>query len=413
MIRLKDTRYPNTAAFLASAIGIAEYYGFVPLDGIPRASQNQLSGRRAVMPLAKVESEITFARSDERTLLSAARKCLMRLPVHEDPRNAETLFAWRTIPSSAGIPSVSFELHVVGTGSTIAEALLIIVANAITEETGIGEHALAINNIGSAESSNRFVRDVGLYLRKHIESISPTLRPRAASDPLGALVQLIERGHPAAPRAPQPMEYLTEEERQRFWELLEYLEVFGLPYELDAHILGSRDCWSHSLFEISALDGESGARMPLAFGGRYDPLVSRFARTPASGAMVSITCEVRGKTRISRENRPMPKEAQPAIYFAHLGLEARRRSLSVMENLRRANVPVHQGLWHERIGEQMTAARNLSVPYILIMGHKEAMEGTILVREVATNSQDAIPLPELPNYLKRRRVGGWKAEAHA
>ena len=60
----------------------------------------------------------------------------------------------------------------------------------------------------------------------------------------------------------------------------------------------------------------------------------------------------------------------------------------------------------------MTAARTLAVPYILIMGHKEAMEGTILVREVATNSQEAIPLPELPNYLKRHRVGDWKVGAH-
>jgi histidyl-tRNA synthetase len=74
---------------------------------------------------------------------------------------------------------------------------------------------------------------------------------------------------------------------------------------------------------------------------------------------------------------------------------------------------VHHGIWHENIGGQMLAARGLAVPYILIMGHKEAMEGTILVREVATNSQDAIPLPELANYLKRRRVVTGKSEARA
>ena len=52
----------------------------------------------------------------------------------------------------------------------------------------------------------------------------------------------------------------------------------------------------------------------------------------------------------------------------------------------------------------LTAARNYATPYVLIMGHKEAIEGTILVREMATNSQDAIPLPELHNYLRRRKV---------
>jgi hypothetical protein len=38
------------------------------------------------------------------------------------------------------------------------------------------------------------------------------------------------------------------------------------------------------------------------------------------------------------------------------------------------------------------------------MGHKEAMEGTVLVREVATNSQEAIPVPDLTSYLRRQKV---------
>ena len=396
MIRLKDTRHPNTAAFLATAIRIAEYYGFTPLEETPRMPAAWVT-RRKMLPLSKIEAEISFARRDEKVLLSAARRCVTSV------REGGALLAWRVVHASSSIPSISFELHIVGPRSAIAEALLIIVGNAIVQESGIGERVLSINNIGSPESNGRFVRDVGLYLRKHIESISPTLRGRIANDPLGTLVQLIERGHPATPRAPQAMEYLTEEERRRFWELLEYLELFGLPYELNAHILGSRECWAHSLFEISTLDQESGTRIPVAFGGRYDPLMSRVARAPESAAVVSITCEIKGSVRAPRTKRE--DRLQPAIYFAHLGNEARRRALSVLEILRGAEIPVHQSLWHEQIGEQMVSARKLGTPYILIMGHKEAMEGTVLVREVSTNSQEAVSLPELPGYLKRRRVG--------
>lgn len=401
MIRLKDTRHPNTASFLTNAVQIAEYYGFAPLENIPRPAIPAGGVKRPHVPLSKIESEVSFARRDERGLLSSARKCIACLGAHR----TSSVLAWRITSNTTGIPSTSLELHVVGPSNAIAEALLIVVGNAIAEEAGLSTRTLSLNNIGSVESSNRYVRDVGLYLRKHIESISPTLRPRAATDPLGALVQLVEKGHPAAPRAPQAMEYLTEEERRRFWEFLEYLELFGLPYELNPHILGSRDFWSHTLFEMETADSETGAKIPFAFGGRYDPIASRFARTPAYGAMISITCETRGKARVKRQTPARDGGVQPAIYFAHLGLEARRRILSVMETLRRADIPVHHGIWHERIGEQMTTARSLSTPYILIMGHKEAMEGTILVREVSTNSQDAVPLPELPTYLKRRRVG--------
>jgi len=406
MIRLKDTRHPNTASFLSSAIRIAEYYGFAPLE-------DNAPGPRAVGDARKdagkkPEAEIVFARREERPLAVGARRCAIRAR-----GSGRTLLAWRTGGSStkerADMPSsLSLELHVVGSSSAVAEALLIVVANAIAEEAGIEKRVLSINNIGSIESSNRYVRDISTYLRKHIESISPTLRPRAASDPLGTLVQLIERGHPAVSRAPQAMEYLTEEERRRFWEILEYLEMSGLSYELSPQVLGSRDCWAHSLFEISTIDPETSGRISFAFGGRYDPLAARFAHGPMPSAMISISCEVHGRSRVKRENTGMP-----AIYYAHLGAEARRRSLPVLETLRKEGIMVHQGLLHERIGEQMAAARKHATPYVLIMGHKEAVEGTILVREVATNSQEAVPLLELPGYLRRHRMGVWRSSVPA
>ncbi len=398
MIRLKDTGHANTAEFLQNAIRVAEYYGFVPLDDMKGQTKEKDEAARKVQ-LQKSETELNFARRDERALASVARRAVSVARAQQG-----TLLAWRTAQGQGERPMVSLELHVLGSQSAIAEAILLVVANTIAEESGIKNRYLSINNIGSHESSNRFVRDIGSYLRKHIESISPTLRPRAATDPLGTLVQLIEKGHPAAPRAPQSMEYLTEDERRKFWDLLEYLEVFGLPYELSPHVLGSRDCWAHSMYEISSTDEESGARVGFALGGRYDPLATRFAAKHIPAAMISIACEVRGKKTYKKENRAMP-----SIYFAHLGPEARRRSLMVLENLRRAEIPVHQSLLFDKIGEQMTRAKELAVPYILIMGYKEAMENTILVREVATNSQDAVPVDELANYLRRRRMGTWKS----
>jgi len=399
MLRLKDTRFPNTATFLQSAIRVAQYYGFTHMESVPRKDASAMRDMRS--RANKDDAEISFARREERPLILAAKRSILCAAAP-----GEVLLLWRTITGNASgaSPAASLELFVLGTDSAIAEALLLVVANAIALESGLPERILSINNIGGVESSGRFVRDVGTYLRKHIETIAPILRARSATDPLGTLIQLIERGHPAMPRAPQAMEYLTEDERRRFWELLEYLEVFGLPYELSPHVLGSRDCWAHALYQISVVDQESGTRMPIAFGGRYDPLASRFAAMPTTAVTISITCEVRGKARPKKEVPGLP-----FIYFAHLGPEARRKSLGVLESLRVAGIPVHHGLYHQRIGEQMMAARRTATPYVLIMGHKEAVEGTVLVREVATNSQDAIPVLELPNYLKRKRVGGWRA----
>lgn len=395
MIRLKDAPLPSTHAALRQAIDIAEYYGFTRLDAIPRAKDTA----RAPATQNRPEDRVMFARRDERALPSVVRKCLGRVRSPYD-----MLLAWRVAEAQVAIPTTSLELHVMGTSSVIAEAMLIIVGYTIARALGDRDHVVLINNFGSPESCSRFARDVGTYLRKHIESISPTLRPRAAIDPIGTLVTMIERGHPAVLRAPQAMEYLTEDERSRFWQLLEYLEAFGLPYELSGHILGSRDCWSHALYEIAQVDAESGARVPVAFGGRYDPLVSRIASAPRAGTMISITYERRGPVKTQSVNRSPHPQATPAIYFTHLGDAARKHSLGILESLRKAEIPVHQNLWRDRISDQMEHARTLGTPYILIFGHKEATEGTIIVREVATNSQSAIPLGDLVSYLKRHRI---------
>lgn len=392
MIRLKDSPYANTAHFLEGAIRIAEFYGFRSLE---KLLEERKRGNRLQID---DKSEIAYARRDERMLASAARACLMAGAGRGTP-----LFTWRVNaaqPKNAPF-GVSLELHILGIPTAIAEAMLIMMADAIAAESGIANRIISINSIGTPDSSNRYVRDIGTFLKKHIESISPALRPKAAEDPLGTLIQLIERGHPAAVRAPQAMEYLTEEERRRFFELLELLEVAGLRYEANGHVLGSRDCWSHTLFEILWTDEESGARIPVARGGRYDPLISRFAGSHAHGAAVSIYCEVKGRTNVKR-SREM--SVRPAFYFAHLGPEARRKVLPTLELLRHADILVYQSLRHEKIGEQMAEAKNLGTPYLLIMGHKEAVEGTILVREVATNSQRAVSVEELPSFLRRQRV---------
>src|SRR3989344_2033325 len=165
MLRLKDTKYPNTASFLQSAIAIAEYFGFTPLEEAPRRDRSQI---RDIRRRARGnEKEISFARKEERPLAGVAR----RLALLARPSD-ESLLVWRISRDMKGnIPSVSLELHIIGTQSAIAEALLIVITNSIAREAGVPECVLSINNIGSPESSGRFVRDVSTFFLKHIQTI--------------------------------------------------------------------------------------------------------------------------------------------------------------------------------------------------------------------------------------------------
>ena len=283
--------------------------------------------------------------------------------------------------------------------------MLINVAQAIASDAGIERRVVRINSMGSNESSARYVRELSAYMRKNSEHIGEHVLARIPGDPLGALLSLVEKQNPIVARAPQSMEFLNEEERHHLANVLEYLEAANTYYELNPFVLGSRDCWTHTLFEVHGVDEATENSVPFARGGRYDRLASRSAQTNAAGVGMTLTFELKGATtpnfeRIQRTGTPA------SLYFAHLGTEAKRQSLRVLESLRHANIPVRQSLAYDHLSDQMAEAAALAVPYIIIMGYKEATENTIMVRDVRTNAQAAIPVGELVGYLKRRHLIG-------
>jgi histidyl-tRNA synthetase len=98
-----------------------------------------------------------------------------------------------------------------------------------------------------------------------------------------------------------------------------------------------------------------------------------------------------------------PKVVKPKIYFAQLGLRAKLQGLTVVDMLRTANVPVLQSFDASHLSSQLAAAAQLGVSHLLIMGQREALDGTIIVRSTRNSSQNIIPVGEVPKFLRTLR----------
>ena len=396
MMPLALTTCTSTNDFATRAIRAAEYYGFRPLESYTKDHNSRT-------PIERLSArDLSLVHRDERTLIPLVNMCA----AHGLCNVEKPTFVWRQggVCTSGSNKHVSLDLHVLGVPSAVAEAMLIGVAQAIADDVGIERRVVRVNSIGNPDSSARYVRELGSYLRKNSDAIAEAILARVPSDPLGALSSLVEKQSPVIARAPQSMEFLNEEERHHLASVLEYLEAANTYYELNPFVLGSRDCWTHTIFEVHGVHPESEELVPFAHGGRYDKLASRIlGGETAAGVGMTLTFELKGAKapsfeRIKREN------VAPSIYFAHLSTEARQRSMSLLETLRRAGIQIHQSLAYEHLAEQMAEARSLQVPYMLIMGFKEATEGTVLVRDTHTNAQIAVPTGEIVTYLKRHRI---------
>ena len=91
---------------------------------------------------------------------------------------------------------------------------------------------------------------------------------------------------------------------------------------------------------------------------------------------------------------------KPKIYFIQLGSEAKLKSLNVIEILRKAHIPIAQSLSKDSLGAQLAIAEKLAVPYALIFGAKEAIDNTVIVRDMSNRSQNTVKLSKLLEHLK-------------
>ncbi len=300
--------------------------------------------------------------------------------------------------------STVFTLEALGLPGTIGEAIIIKTALAILEELGEKKVSLSINSLGDRDSILRFLRDSILYYRRYIDTIHPRCRDTFRENPLSVL----DCGHDSCrelrTEAPKPIGYLSEPSRRHFKEVLEYLETLAIPYEIQDTLVASRFPYSKTVFEIHRahnpeVTGIKKIPSMLARGGRYDDFSRKMgARVdiPATG----IALELEVDTPQYNENLPSTK---PIACFIRIGPEAERKGLMVLEILRRAHILVYQPIGIEKFATQLSIADKLDLPYTFIMGHKEAVEGNVIVRRTDTRSQETVPFSNLPSYIRLLR----------
>ena len=292
------------------------------------------------------------------------------------------------------------DLEIMGGTKSIAEALLIQTARAILKEEGYENICVEINSIGDRESINRFTRDLSNYYRKHVNDMHAECRQLLKKDPFDLLACTNDKCRKINEGAPRSMDFLSESSRTHFQEVLEYLEALGVAYKINNHLIGNKKYCTETIFSIIDLDHDKKSADPktLAIGVRYDGLAKKIGfKKEIQGVGISILTRNK-KAELRKEIKKFKK---PFASFVQLGFESKLLSLSIIEELRHAKIPLYLSLARDRLGAQVSVVEKHHIPYALIMGKKEAVERTVIVRNNDTHAQEIIPIDELSGYMKK------------
>lgn len=305
------------------------------------------------------------------------------------PVNREPLFIWHTnaAPGRPAPKQIIVQFHIIGVNHAIADAVLIRAVRAFVGDLSKSEPKLRINSMGDKETRGRFARELTQFFRKNGSTLPADCVSCARNDVFEAAELLVNRDSEIVP---SPMDHLSEASRKHFEGVLEYLESTDTPYELAPDLLSRGTSWNDTCFEIIS-DGPVQA-----WGSRYSEFTRPFFKSamPSIGAIIRITTDVRDTIP------PLKERVNPRFVFVHIGDEAKRESMKMADDLRRARIPLTQALGIESLTEQMRFVDLLNPPYVLIMGRKEALERSVILRERATHTETFIPLDSLIERLK-------------
>jgi len=268
-------------------------------------------------------------------------------------------------------------------------------------EEGYTKTLVEINSVGDRDSIARFTRELINYYRKNINTMSPESRQMFKRDAFELLGSHNDSCKELNARAPRSMDFLSETSRRNLEDVLEYLEALKIPYSLNNSLIGNRKYCTETIFAIVNTDPDDKTvkdQRILGIGVRYNGLAKRLnVKRDIQGVGLSLLI----KESSLGLRKPVTKTKRPIASFIQLGLESKLISLEIIEQLRQAKIPLYLSLAKDRLGAQVSTIEKYQTPYMLVMGKKEAVDKTMIVRHTDTHSQDIVPLEELAKYMKK------------
>ena len=293
-----------------------------------------------------------------------------------------------------------FDMDVLGSEKSILDALVIKTTWTILEEAGAKNLSVDINSIGDKECRAGYIRELVSYYKKNINSLPAIDRERLKTNPLRILDSKEEKTIELNQNAPDTLSNLCPDCKKHFKEVLEYLEKMEIPYNINKCLVRGLSYYTKTVIEIMIEDEETGKRITIAGGGRYDYLGKQLGSKkdiPAVGIAIGVDRVVEAPWFAKLSPRIIKK---PKIYFIQLGFDAKLKSLNVIEILRKGKIPIAQSISKDNLGAQLAVAEKLGMKYSIIFGQKEAMENSVIFRDMSNRSQDTVKLPNLLDYIK-------------
>jgi len=300
--------------------------------------------------------------------------------------------------------ATQFNLEIIGDQKPLAEAVLITIAHNFFTELQI-KTQVQINSLGTAECRREYcVKLLAFYRERGRRSkLCRSCQNNLGKNCLSLLDCKEEECVKVRAEAPQIADHLPAESREHFTKTLEFLDELNISYNFNPYLVRGLNYYNDTVFEFWPMneDGTILGKTALAGGGRYDSLVENLGGQPTPAIGLAIGLE-RTFSRIRDKQLLTGTVEEDIVFIAQLGEPARLKSLQLFDELRHAGFNVRQSFVSDSLKIQLEEAVNMRAKTSLILGRKEIMDGTILMRDMDSGAQETVVYKKIKERLSRK-----------
>lgn len=315
-----------------------------------------------------------------------------------------SIFRYEKLQSGRYRESTQFDLEIIGEKKPMAEAILISIANNFFEELKI-DVQLQINSLGSVECRKEYSSKLMAFYKERgrRSKLCNNCKNNLGKNCLSLLDCKEDSCVKLREEAPQIADYLSDESREHFAKTLEFLDELGISYNFNPYLVRGLNYYNDTIFEFWSVneDGVAQSKSALGGGGRYDSLVSSLGgpTVPAIGLALGIE---RAIAKLKDKHLLTNSEEEDIVFIAQLGEQAKLKALQLFQDLRRAGFNVRQSFASDSLKVQLEEAVAMKAKTSLILGKKEIMDETILMRDMDSGAQETVVFKKIKDRLARK-----------
>ena len=293
-----------------------------------------------------------------------------------------------------------FGIEVLGEKGPVIDAQIIQIFYNILKDLKLKNLLVEINSIGDSQCRPYYKKLLKNYLRSRERLLCTDCRRRLKTNPLRILDCKQERCQSIISQAPESIDNLCDTCHQHFKEVLEFLDEAEISYRLNPYLVRGLDYYTKTVFEIVEDSAQGKALGVLVGGGRYDNLAKILGRRdiPGTGGAAGIERII---TSMKETGGTVSRVTPPKIFLSQVGKLAKRKSLKLFEEFRKAKISIIESFGRDSLRAQLARANKLGVSYTLILGHKEAIDGTIIVRNMKTGKQKTVKMYKVVKEMQK------------